>query len=114
MPPPNMDLVEDMYSKVLRALQGSTRGASIAVGEIISCLCAKLDGGLLGALIDWAINKVLTACVNLEGKALTIALRAEYLLRAGRVSYSSANKAWNLTNKCRFVPISPQASRASF
>ncbi len=43
---------------------------------------------------------MIEAVCAIEAQALSIALRCEYLLRAGKISFSNARTAFNLTNKC--------------
>ena len=100
MAPPDVSSIESLYSSVVQALTVGTAGIRAAISSVISAFLAGLDGGLVGSVLSWAIDKVISAYADLEAKALSIALRCEYLKRAGKVSVASARKAWNLTNKC--------------
>ncbi len=92
--------IEDLYTSVLETLQAGTESAKLAIkGVLMSCL-GGMDGGIIGWLAGWAIGKVIDAVMDLEGKALSIALRCEYMYRAGKASKKVAERAWNLTNKC--------------
>lgn len=92
--------IEDLYGRALTALKVGTASGRAALSALISSFLAGLDGGLVGSVVSWAIGKVIDSCVDLEAKALSIALRCEYLYRQGKANYANAKKAWNLTNKC--------------
>jgi hypothetical protein len=92
--------IADLYTKTIVALRAGTASAKVTISAIISSFLAGMDGGLVGSVVAWAIGKVLDAVVDLEAKALSIALRCEYVYRQGKVNYENAKKAWNLTNKC--------------
>jgi hypothetical protein len=92
--------IDNLYTNALCALKLGIAAAKEAIEAAINAFLNYLDGGLVGAVVKWAIGKVFDACVDLEAKALSIALRCEYVYRAGKVSFDSARKAWNLTNKC--------------
>jgi hypothetical protein len=92
--------IDDLYTNTLIALKAGTAAARAAISGLISSFLAGLDGGLVGAVVSWAIGKVIDSFVDLEAKALSIALRCEYVNRQGKVNYENAKKAWNLTNKC--------------
>lgn len=92
--------IADSYVKVLNGLKTAMRGSVEGFKTLITGFLAGLDGGFVGEVLGWVVNKVLEAVMDLESKALAIVLRVEYLVRAGRVSMQNAWKAYNLTNKC--------------
>ena len=92
--------IADSYVKVLNGLKTAMRGSVEGLKTLITGFLAGLDGGFVGEVLGWVVNKVLEAVMDLESKALAIVLRVEYLVRAGRVSMQNAWKAYNLTNKC--------------
>jgi hypothetical protein len=92
--------IADLYSQTIYALKQGISAAKSAIITMINTFLAGLDGGLISSVVAWAIGKVIDAVVNLEAKALSIALRCEYVYRQGKVNFESAKKAWNLTNKC--------------
>ena len=77
-------------------IQASTQ----AIKTLLTSFLAGLDFGLVGEVVAWVVGYVIDACVNLEAKALAIVLRCEYIARAGKVNFTNARKAYNLTNKC--------------
>ena len=92
--------IADSYVKVLNRLKTTMRGSVEGLKTLITGFLAGLDGGFVGEVLGWVVNKVLEAVMDLESKALAIVLRVEYLVRAVRVSMQNAWKAYNLTNKC--------------
>ena len=81
--------------------------------DLLDTLRARLRGVILGKedVIELMLVGVLAGGhVLLEdvpgvgkttlAKALAIVLRLEYIVRAGKVSFDNARKAYNLTNKC--------------
>lgn len=100
MPPPNVSVISRGYKEALRALQAVTKTGLEAIKGFVTAFLAGLDGGLVGEVIAWVVGKVIDSFVDLEAKALAIVLRCEYIMRAGRVNFSNARKAYNLTNKC--------------
>ena len=97
---PDVSSIEELYSEILEAFQAGTAAAKAGIHTAITAFLAGLDAGLVGSVVTWAIGKVLDSVMDLEAKALSVALRCEYINRAGKVSVASAKKAWNLTNKC--------------
>ena len=88
------------YATALTAVKMAVKGSVEVLSKFISSCLMGMDGGLIGDLIGWAVTKVIEAVMDLESKALAIVLRLEYIVRAGKVSFDNARKAYNLTNKC--------------
>ena len=100
MSQPDVSAISGFYATIHQILGGAKHLVAQALGAAITTFLGGLDGGFIGQVITWAIERVLSFLVNLKEQALAIALRCEYLKRAGRVSVAAASKAWNLTNKC--------------
>ena len=100
MPKPDAEEIEEMYDEVLEALQKGSAGARLAIKTAVEAYLMGLDPGLVGEVLSWCIEKVISAVCDFEAMALSIALRCEYIKRCGRISMQSAYKAYKLTNKC--------------
>ncbi len=96
----NVSRIKTLYTEVFKGLQAVTAGARAAIHATISAFFQGLDCGFVAGLLSWAMGKVIDAVLDLEAKALSIALRCEYLYRARKVSVTAARNAWTLTNKC--------------
>uniref|UniRef100_A0A7S0M1E5 Uncharacterized protein n=1 Tax=Cryptomonas curvata TaxID=233186 RepID=A0A7S0M1E5_9CRYP len=92
--------IEEIYESVLLVLEAGTAAAKLTIKATIAACLGGLDGGIIGWLASWAIGKVIDAVLDLEAKALSIALRCEYMYRFRKSTYENARRAWNLTNKC--------------
>ena len=100
MPPPNVAFIAPAYVKCLEALKATAKGGTKALEACVTSWLAGLDYGLTGKMVAWVVEKVISALVDWETKALAIVLRCEYIMRSSKVSLDSAWKAYNLANKC--------------
>ena len=100
MPPPNVAFIAPAYVKCLEALKTAAKGTTKAIELCVTSFLAGLDYGLVGKVVAWVVEKVISTLCDWETKALAIVLRCEYIMRAGKVSLDSAWKAYNLANKC--------------
>lgn len=101
MAPVDIEKIAVYYQSFKVAIQASIKGSSAAVEAAITSALAGLDFGLTGKVVKWGVQFVLNQLVDVEAKALSIALRCEYLVRANNQSGSKAAwAAWSLTNKC--------------
>uniref|UniRef100_A0A7S0E0R4 Uncharacterized protein n=1 Tax=Hanusia phi TaxID=3032 RepID=A0A7S0E0R4_9CRYP len=92
MAPVDMQKVCDYYGIVYKAMDKVT---DYSIQAAINTITAGLDSGLIAKFLSWVIRKVMQSVVDIRTKALTVALRCEYLQR-----HKSAMRAWNLINKC--------------
>jgi len=97
---PDTAMVESTYGQALTILEGAPTAIAQGIKLLINTVLAGLDFGVIGDLVEWAINIVVKAVCDMKAKALSIALRCEYMLRAGKVNFTTMKKAFNLTNKC--------------
>jgi hypothetical protein len=143
---PDTAMVESTYGQALTILEGAPTAIAQGIKLLINTVLAGLDFGVIGDLVEWAINivsakgcrtfclflswhirrnlihrrcqykynifrfplncssifpwQVVKAVCDMKAKALSIALRCEYMLRAGKVNFTTMKKAFNLTNKC--------------
>jgi hypothetical protein len=92
--------IQEIYENVLQLLEQGTAVFKASIKATITTCLGGLDLGIIGWIVSWAAGKVIDAVLNLEAKALSIALRGEYMYRLKKMSLDNAKKAWNLTNKC--------------
>ena len=143
---PDTAMVEDTYGKACAILEGAPTAVAQGIKLLINAVLAGLDCGVIGELVEWAINivsakgcrtfclfvswhirrnlihcrcqykynifrfplncssiftwQVVRAVCDIKAKALSIALRCEYMFRAGKVNFTTMKKAFKLTNKC--------------
>ena len=100
MPPPNVAFIGPAYVKCLEALKKMTQVGTKAIEGCVTSFLAGLDYGLVGKVVAWVVEKVISTLCDWETKALAIVLRCEYIMRSSKVSLDSAWKAYNLANKC--------------
>jgi hypothetical protein len=96
----DIEKIAALYQSFKIAIQASIKGGKAALEAAITSALAGLDFGLTGKVVAWGVSYVLNQVANVEAKALSIALRCEYLLRANKLSTKAAWAAWSLTNKC--------------
>jgi hypothetical protein len=66
------------------------------IQSIISAAMAGMDCGIVGLVVGWAVSRVMRMMgFDPSTKALTVALRIDYLRRS-----RDPRRAWNLVNKC--------------
>jgi hypothetical protein len=81
-------------------MKATSKASLDAIKALVTSFLGGLDMGLVGEVVAWVVGKVIDAVCDLEAKALAIVLRCEYIMRANKVSFDNARKAYNLTNKC--------------
>ena len=100
MPKPDVSAAIALYKTSMDALSKGIAAAKALIRVAVMNFLGGLDLGLIGDVVSWCIDFVLSQTVNIKAMALSIALRCEYVQRAGKINLANARKAFNLTNKC--------------
>jgi hypothetical protein len=60
---PDVSKIGSIFSQALRVLKGGAGAVAAGIEAIINMVLAGLDGGVIGAVISWAINKVMYTAI---------------------------------------------------